>query len=156
MSRMPYTIDLAMEFSDAGRSIISVSLREVMDILVVKNYRNRPTHPTRSNTHNLTSSSPDFRMSRARVEIIILPRRSPRLCAGWALIRLDCRGETGDLSTLCEGFLQPPCLVPCQDPRTDFGPCLPVAWASSTTNVVLHYYYGHHPTLFMSDIPMTS
>jgi len=33
---MPYTVDLAMELSDAGRSIISVSLREVMDILVVK------------------------------------------------------------------------------------------------------------------------
>jgi hypothetical protein len=45
-----------------------------------------------------------------------------------ALIR---RGETGDLSTLCEGFLQPPpsafCTTSQSDPRTDFGPCLPVA-----------------------------
>jgi hypothetical protein len=50
MSCMPYTVDLAMELSDAGRSIISVSLREVMDILVVQNNRNRPTYSTRDRT----------------------------------------------------------------------------------------------------------
>jgi hypothetical protein len=62
---------------------------------------------------------------------------------GWAPIRLGRRGEKLEIyPLLCEGFLQPPCVVPCQDPRTDFGPCLPsrVAWApSTTTNVVLHY-----------------
>jgi hypothetical protein len=79
------------------------------------------------------------------------------LCAGWALIR---RGETGDLSTLCEGFLQPPpcafCTTTSQTHGLISGPASRshVAWTSSRSDVVLHYHRPGAP-LFMSDIPGT-
>jgi hypothetical protein len=100
------------------------------------------------------SSPPDFRLVMGSYRECSLeePQDSLSSCAGWALIR---RGEeSGDLSTLCEGFLQPPpsAFAPpfSQTHGLISGPACRshVAWTSS--NVVLHY---HRPTLFMSDIP---
>ena len=102
-----------------------------------------PQHPTMPNTQP-HHRHPDFWLSRARVELIMQPRRretrvqeSLSLRAGWAPIRLGVERNWRFTHFSAKGSCSRGawCLVKTQDPRTDFGPCLPsrVAWAPSTT-----------------------
>jgi hypothetical protein len=102
-------VGLAIKFSDAVVKCIHLLFAKWQHTMFDRLIADSETRPhSAQNLESSISSPPDFRlvMRSYRKCGVEEPQDSLSSCAGWALIR---RGEeSGDLSTLCEGFLQPP------------------------------------------------